>query len=131
MGIREWINGDFSLFLLKFAFSSLYKCQLESHIIKKIRDKQILDSICPHLESWSLGTDSWLPSCSVHACQFNAHCCSLSLVLFGFHRWKEAIAVAENQKHPDVKTLKRSHFEWLLETGQASLLSQIFFLKLL
>lgn len=40
--------------------------------------------------------------------------------MFGFHRWKEAIAVAENQKHPDVETLKRSHFEWLLETGQAS-----------
>lgn len=44
--------------------------------------------------------------------------------MLGVHRWKEAIAVAESQKHPDVKTLKQSHFEWLLETGQARLLPE-------
>ncbi|KAL2652215.1 hypothetical protein R1flu_020343 [Riccia fluitans] len=34
------------------------------------------------------------------------------------HRWREAIAVAETQNHPDAESLKRNHFEWLLQTGQ-------------
>ncbi|BBM98035.1 intraflagellar transport protein 172 [Marchantia polymorpha subsp. ruderalis] len=34
------------------------------------------------------------------------------------HRWKEAIAVAESHGHPNADSLRRSHFEWLLQTGQ-------------
>ncbi|CAM6098614.1 unnamed protein product [Calypogeia fissa] len=34
------------------------------------------------------------------------------------HRWKEAIAVAESHSHPDAENLRRSYFEWLLQTGQ-------------
>lgn len=34
-------------------------------------------------------------------------------------RYKEAVNVAELQNHPEAKNLKRRHFEWLVETGQA------------
>ena len=34
------------------------------------------------------------------------------------HKWDDAIHVAEITAHPDAEALKKSHFEWLLQTGQ-------------
>ncbi|KAH9546077.1 hypothetical protein CY35_12G077400 [Sphagnum magellanicum] len=34
------------------------------------------------------------------------------------HRWQEAIVVASSQNHPDVESLQKRHYEWLLQTGQ-------------
>ncbi|KAK9829656.1 hypothetical protein WJX72_007146 [[Myrmecia] bisecta] len=34
------------------------------------------------------------------------------------HKWDEAIKVAEKSNHPEAESLKRTHYAWLLETGQ-------------
>lgn len=34
------------------------------------------------------------------------------------HKWEDAIRVADTSRHPDADTLKRSHYQWLLETAQ-------------
>ena len=34
------------------------------------------------------------------------------------HRWEDAIRVAETNHHEEAESLKTSHYQWLLETGQ-------------
>ncbi|GMH40816.1 hypothetical protein BSKO_08720 [Bryopsis sp. KO-2023] len=34
------------------------------------------------------------------------------------HRWQDAIRVAETHHHEEAESLKKSHYQWLLETGQ-------------
>ncbi|CAK9199445.1 unnamed protein product [Sphagnum troendelagicum] len=41
------------------------------------------------------------------------------------HRWQEAIVVANSQNHPDVESLQKRHYEWLLQTGQEKEAGQI------
>lgn len=33
-------------------------------------------------------------------------------------RWDDAVRVADTSRHPQTEELKRSHFQWLLQTGQ-------------
>jgi intraflagellar transport protein 172 len=34
------------------------------------------------------------------------------------HKWDEAIDVAEAKGHPELENLRRTYYQWLMETGQ-------------
>lgn len=34
------------------------------------------------------------------------------------HKWDDAIRVADTSRHADAEVLKRSHYQWLLQTSQ-------------
>lgn len=36
------------------------------------------------------------------------------------HKWEESIKIAERRGHPQVKELKVSYYDWLIQTGQES-----------
>jgi len=41
------------------------------------------------------------------------------------HKWDESIRLAEKKNHPDVKELKNSYIQWLLETNQESKAAEV------
>ena len=34
------------------------------------------------------------------------------------HKWDRSIKIAEIKNHPELDTLKRNYFQWLIESGQ-------------